>query len=121
MKALDHSNTAKAKKVQQALTHDANKFTALILMDVDLRKIGRTISGLRGKRTKVDPMTQGGTISKADEVAPIGAEARANIKASLCTICFMRKTLTSGQGIVLSSLNRKRRWHKNQPNLRHQA
>jgi hypothetical protein len=42
-KVLDHSNTAKAKKVQQALTQFANKFTALIWMDVDLKRIGRKI------------------------------------------------------------------------------
>jgi hypothetical protein len=98
-----------------------NKFTTLILMDVDLRKIGRKILGLRGKRTKIDPMNQEGTISKAEEVTPTGAEVGADIKTSLCTICFMRKTLTIGQGIVLSSSNQKRRWHKNQPNLRHQT
>jgi hypothetical protein len=120
-KALDHSNTAKAEKVQQASMQHAYKFTALILMDVDLQKIGRKILGLRSKRTKVDPMTQEGTISKAKEVTPTGAEAGADIKTSLCIVCFMRKTLTIGQGIVLSFLNPKIRWHKNQPNLRHQA
>jgi hypothetical protein len=41
IKALDHSNAAKAKKVKQALMQHANKFTTLILMDVDLTKIGR--------------------------------------------------------------------------------
>jgi hypothetical protein len=90
-------------------------------MDVDLRKIGTKISGLQGKRTKVDPMTQEGTISKAEEVTSTGVEAGADIKTSHCTICFMRKTLTIGQGIVLSSSNPKKRWHKNQPNLQHQA
>jgi hypothetical protein len=118
MKALDHSNTAKAKKVQQALAQLTNKFTSLILMDVDLRKIGRKIVGLRGKTMKVDLMNQEGTISKAEEVTPTGVEAGADIKTSICTVCFMRKTLTIGQGIVLSSSNPKRRWHKNQSNLR---
>jgi hypothetical protein len=90
-------------------------------MDVDLRKIGTNILGLRGKRTKVDPMNQEGTISKAEELTPAEAEAGANIRTSLCTICFMRKTLTIRQGIALSSSNPKRKWNKNQPNLQHQT
>jgi hypothetical protein len=88
MTAVDHSNTAKAKKVQQASTQLTNKFTTLILMGVDLRKIWRKISGLRGMRTKVDPITQEGTINKVEEAIPTGAEAGADIKTSLCTVCF---------------------------------
>jgi hypothetical protein len=42
-KVLDHSNTAKAKKVQQASMQLTNRFIALILMDVDLRKFGRKL------------------------------------------------------------------------------
>jgi hypothetical protein len=59
---------------------------------------------------KVNPMTQEGTISKVEEVTLIGAEVGADIKTSLCTLCFMRKTLTIGKGIVLSSSDPKRRW-----------
>jgi hypothetical protein len=110
-KAQDHSNAAKAKKAQQASTQLANKFTALILMDVDLRKIGRKNLGLHSKRMKVDPMNQEGPSEKQ----------RRLLQQGLCTVCFMRKTLTIGQGIALSSSNLKRRWHKNQPNLRHQT
>jgi hypothetical protein len=86
--ALDHSNTAKAKKEQQALTQLTNKFKTLILMGVDLRKIWRKFSGLRGKIMKVGPMTQEGNISKVEEVIPTGAEAGADIKTSICTVCF---------------------------------
>jgi hypothetical protein len=90
-------------------------------MDVDLRKIGRKTLGLRGKKTKANPMTQEGTISKAEALTPTEAGVGADIKISLCTACSMRKILTIGQGIVMFSSNPKRRWHKNQPNLRHQA
>jgi hypothetical protein len=107
--------------VQQASTQLANEFATLILMDVDLRKIGRKILGLHSKRMKVYPMNREGTISKAEEVTPTGAKAGADIKTSLCIVCFMGKTLIIIQGVVLSSSNPKRRWHKSQPILRHQT
>jgi hypothetical protein len=90
-------------------------------MDVDNRKIGRKTSGLRTKKVKADTMTQEGTSSKVEMVTPTLAKVGADIKTSLCTICFTWKILTIGQRIALFSLSPKRRWHKGQPNLRHQA
>jgi hypothetical protein len=78
-------------------------------MDVDLRKIGRKISGLCSKKMKVNILTQEGTISKAEACTPIEAGVGADIKTSLCTACSMRRILTIIQGIVLSSSNPKRR------------
>jgi hypothetical protein len=114
-KVPDHSNVAKAKKVQQASTQVGNRFTTLILMDVDLKKIGRKTSALRGKKTKANPMTQKGTISKVEALNPTEAGVGADIKASLCTACSMRRMLTIGQGIVLPSLNPNRRSCKSLP------
>jgi hypothetical protein len=90
-------------------------------MDVGPRKIGRKTSGLCGNKTKANPMTQEGTISKTEPLTPTEVGVGANIKTSLCTTCSMRRILTIEQGIVLFSSNPKRRRHKSQPNLRHQA
>jgi hypothetical protein len=78
-------------------------------MDMDLRKIGRKTSGLRSKKMKANTMTQEGTISKAEVLTPTEAGVGADIKTSLCTTGSMRRILSNGQGIVLSSLNPKRR------------
>jgi hypothetical protein len=62
-------------------------------MDVDLRKIGRKTSGLHGKKMKANPMTQEGTISKAEVLTTAEAGVGADIKTSLCTACSMRRIL----------------------------
>jgi hypothetical protein len=54
-------------------------------------------------------MTQEKIISKTEVATPTRAEVGAEIKKSLCIVCFMREILTIGQGIVLSSSNPKRR------------
>jgi hypothetical protein len=54
-------------------------------------------------------MTQEKIISKTEVAAPTGVETGAEIKKSLCIVCFMSEILTIGQGIVLSSSNPKRR------------
>jgi hypothetical protein len=43
MKVQDHSNTVRAKKVQQVLTLPANKFIASTLMEVDHQRIGKKL------------------------------------------------------------------------------
>jgi hypothetical protein len=90
-------------------------------MATDRQKIGIKTSDLRDKKARTECMTQEKIISKTTEATPAEAEAGANFKKSLCTTCFMRKILTIGQGIVLSSLNLKRRWLKSKTSLRHQA
>jgi hypothetical protein len=54
-------------------------------------------------------MTQEKITNKTEVATLTEAEAGAEVKKSLCIICFMREILTIGEGIVLSSLNPKRR------------
>jgi hypothetical protein len=109
MKVQDHSSTSRAKKAQQVLTWPTNKSTSLTLMEADLWRIGKKTLDLHGRKVRAKCRTQEKIISKTKVATPTGAEAGAEVKKSLCIVCFMRMIRTIGQGIALSSLNPKRR------------
>jgi hypothetical protein len=78
-------------------------------MEADLWRIGEKTSDLRSRKVREECTTQEKIISKIEVATPTGVEVRAKIKKSLCIVCFMREILTSGQVIVSSSSNPKRR------------
>jgi hypothetical protein len=90
-------------------------------MVADRQRIGIKTSDIRDKKVRTECMTQEEIINKTEEATLARAEVEANFKKSLCTACFTRMILIIGQGIVLSSLNLKRRWLKSKSSLQHQA
>jgi hypothetical protein len=90
-------------------------------MATNRQRTGIKTSDLHDKKVTTEHTTQEKIISKIEEATLARVEAKANFKKSLCTACFTRKILIIGQGIVLFSLNLKRRWLKSKISLRHQA
>jgi hypothetical protein len=78
-------------------------------MEADLRRVGKKTLDLRGRKARVECMTQEKITSRTEVATLTEAEAGAEVKKSLCIICFMREILTIGEGIVMSSSNPKRR------------
>jgi hypothetical protein len=121
MKVQDHSSTLETKNVQEVSIQPTSKFTSSTPMVADRQRTGKKTLDLRGKKARIECMTQEETISKIEEATPAEAEVEGGFKKSLCTACFTRKILIIGQEIVLSSSNLKRRWPKSKTSLRHQA
>jgi hypothetical protein len=91
------------------LMQHTSKFIALTQTDVDLWRIGRKISDLRGRKARTECMTLGEIISKPDVATPTETRVGAEVKKNLFIACSMKETPTIGQGIVPFSWNLKRR------------
>jgi hypothetical protein len=108
-KAQGHSSTTRAKKVHQASIHLTNKFTASTRMVVDHQKIGRKTLDLCEQKVRIGRMILVRTKAKPEVAMQTEAMAGVKHKTGSFIACSMKRTLTTKQETVPSSLSPRRK------------